>query len=106
LQWAFGAHVSPCPCPRPDCEGKQGRRGPDLFGPTDPFQVAMDGPFFDHSEAIITAQVKAGQLDESVIEARKPTVEELLNELDGVPPKRDTDLDPPDPSDGSTWNLG
>ena len=111
LEWAQALPDAPgCPCGQPDCEAPV-FKALDVFGPTSPMQVKLQGPYFDRDEAAVAAAVQAGYLDEDEaeeqVDADKPTIEEMLAELDGKPlPKRSSKKDPPDPFNGSTWRLG
>ena len=112
LDWACHLPDGPgCQCGRPDCP-LPGERvvARDVFGPSDPATVQMQGPWLDRKQAIVQAMVQSGQLDEGDAEEayEPPSVADLLAELDGTDPPDDDDNNepPPDPYKGSTWRLG
>lgn len=107
LEWAQSLPDSgACPCPDPDCPGKEGKSAEDVFGPTPPDKVRMTGPYLDREDAIDAVQIRAGILDEDAVIANEPTIEELIADLDGKPRPPRNDEPPPDPFKGSTWRLG
>jgi hypothetical protein len=107
LEWARDLPASePCPCPDPECPGKEPTTALEVFAPTPPHEVSLHGPYFDKQDAIVAAMVQSGSLDEDDIDSRSPTVEELIAELDGIDPPPEPPDDPPDPYRGSTWRLG
>lgn len=103
LEWAFALpDADGCSCPDEDCPGKSPLSAREAFGPTEPHEVRLTGPYFDRNEAIAAAAVQSGALDEYEID--EPTVEQLVAELDGTEPPPDEE-GPDDTGDGSTWRL-